>query len=233
MSDLLFDPQPQPVLKIVGSDRLFPVNRIFCVGRNYVAHAEEMGVVVDREAPWYFTKSQSALLQSPAVQPYPPETKNYHHEMELVVAIGAPAFRVSRSDAMRAVFGYGAGLDMTRRDLQAKSKEDRRPWCTAKDVEGGAVISKLMPASDVSDLDNKEISLDVNGETRQHATLSDQVWSVEEILCDLSKFYHLVPGDLIMTGTPAGVGPVGPGDEIKGSIEGVGDVELRITSPEE
>ncbi len=224
----VFPPKAIPALPIIGSDLFYPVARIFCVGRNYAAHAVEMGGEVDREAPWYFTKSSHALAQSGKTLPYPPGTSNYHHEMELVVAIGAPIFEVDTNDAGAAVFGYACGLDMTRRDRQQDGKDHRRPWDLGKDVENGAVIAGITPIADAGQLRSKRISLSVNGDVRQDATLDDMVWSVPEIVRHLSRFYHLGPGDLIMTGTPAGVGPVQVGDDIVGNIDGLAPVTLTI-----
>ncbi len=228
MPELLFDLGPQPALPVLGEARIFPIRRIFCVGRNYASHAAEMGSEVDRKAPWYFTKSAHSMMPSGAVLPYPPGTGNFHHEVELVAAIGAPAFRVPADRADAAVFGYGTGLDMTRRDLQQAAKDNRRPWSLGKDLEGGAVLGALTRASDVAAIGPQRVHLAVNGTRRQDGLLSDQVWSVAEIIADLSRFYHLGPGDLIMTGTPAGVGPVEPGDRLLGQIDGLEAVAVTI-----
>jgi fumarylpyruvate hydrolase len=216
-----FPPRPQPVVPIHGSDSVYPVGRIFCVGRNYVAHAAEMGQVVDREKPFYFTKSCHATVLSGAVTPYPPGTGNYHYEMELAVAIGAPAFRIGTDRAMEVVFGYGCALDMTRRDLQLSERAMQRPWDLGKDVENSAVFGPLTTAAEVADIGPQRIWLTQNGTIRQDATLAEMVWSVPELIAHLSGFYHLEPGDLIMTGTPAGVGPVAPGDVLTGGIDGL------------
>lgn len=227
MSAWLFPPPPPAALPVTGQAGRFPVNRIFCVGRNYAAHAAEMGNEVDREAPFYFTKSARALLESGAVLPYPPGTADLHHEIELVVALGAPAFRVAPDHAMAAVWGYGAGLDMTRRDLQAKAKAKQRPWSLGKDFEGSAVLGALTPAADFTPA-AQAIRLEVNGAPRQQARIDEMVWSVPELIADLSHYYHLAPGDIIMTGTPSGVGAVGPGDRLAGGIEGLAPVELVL-----
>lgn len=219
--DLLFDAPRLNALPVVGEDALYPINRIFCVGRNYAAHAAEMGLEVDREAPWYFTKSAQAYCPSGATVPYPPGTANYHHEMELVVAIGAPGFEVSVAAADALVFGYGCGLDMTRRDRQQDGKDNRRPWSLGKDVENGAVLGALTRAVDVAAIGPQRIHLSVNGDVRQDAVLSDMIWSVAEVISHLSQYYHLIPGDVIMTGTPAGVGPVVAGDVIACGIDGL------------
>ncbi|HBM14478.1 MAG TPA: fumarylacetoacetase [Rhodospirillaceae bacterium] len=211
----------------------YPVGRIFCVGRNYAAHAAEMGVDVDREAPFYFIKPSSAIVLSGATVPYPPGTENYHYEMELVVAIGASAFRARVTDAEKAVYGYAAGLDMTRRDLQLAARAKQRPWDLGKAFEQSAIIAPIKKAKDyASNLAPQRITLAVNGETKQDATLGDLIHSVPELIADLSKYYHLVPGDLIYTGTPAGVGPVVPGDKIHGIVEGLQPVDLTVGEPE-
>ena len=227
----LFDLPPLPQVPVVGSDATYPVRRIFCVGRNYAAHAAEMGVEVDREAPFYFTKTPWAICHSGTSIPYPLETENYHYEMEFVVAIGKPAFRVAQADAMDVVFGYGCGLDMTRRDLQLAARAKQRPWDLGKDVEASAVIAALTPAAEFT-IGAQRIALSVNGETKQDATLADLIWSVPELIAHLSRFYHLQPGDLIYTGTPAGVGPVVAGDTIVGTIDGLAPVALSLTEAE-
>ncbi|MCL7465056.1 fumarylacetoacetate hydrolase family protein [Phaeovulum sp. NW3] len=228
MHDLLFAPPAPRTVPVRGTRAAFPVHRIFCVGRNYADHAREMGAEVDREAPFYFLKAPHAVELSGAVQPYPPGTSDYQHEMELVVAIGAPAFRATPDQARAAVFGYAAGLDMTRRDLQAAAKDKRRPWDTGKDFEGAAVIAPITRAEDFGLPGARAITLRVNGAPRQAGHLSDMVWGIEDLICHLSTLYHLGPGDLIYTGTPAGVGAVQPGDVIEGVIEGLDPVRLTI-----
>ncbi|ARJ68555.1 fumarylacetoacetate hydrolase family protein [Paracoccus contaminans] len=232
MTDLTFPAPEWPALPVAGQGARFPVRRIFCVGRNYAAHAAEMGTEVDREAPFYFTKSALALVDSGSVLPYPPGTADLHHEMELVVALGATGFQLRPEDAMRLVFGYAAGLDMTRRDLQAAAKAKQRPWSLGKDFEGGAVIAPITPAADFGLPAGQRISLWVDGALRQDARLSDMVWTVPDLVADLSRFYHLSPGDVIFTGTPAGVGPVGPGARIRGEIEGLEPVTLTLADPD-
>lgn len=227
MSDTLFPPRPTPVVPVRGAPG-FPVARIFCVGRNYAAHALEMGNEVDREAPFYFTKSAHAVLLSGHDMPYPPRTQDLHHEMELVVAIGATARDIAAADAMDAVAGYACGLDMTRRDLQAQAKDKRRPWDVGKDFENAAIIAPITPADQVGPLDGLPIRLTVNGDVTQDAHLSDMIWSVPEIIADLSTLYTLQPGDLIMTGTPAGVGPVVAGDVLHGTIGDLDPVQTWI-----
>ncbi len=231
-TDLLFPAEPAPVVPVTGETRGYPVHRIFCVGRNYVDHAKEMGFEVDREAPWYFTKPANAIVHSGATIAYALETKNLHYEMELVVAIGAPAFRVSVADAPKAIYGYAAGLDMTRRDLQIASREKQRPWDFGKAFEQSAVISALTPASNYPELGPQRIWLKVGETLKQDGKLADLVWSVPELISHLSRFYHLKPGDLIYTGTPAGVGPVLPGDKLTGGIDGLAPLELTIGAAE-
>ncbi len=228
MSGTLFDLPGLPAIPVLGEAAAYPIGRIFCVGRNYAAHAAEMGFEVDREAPFYFTKSAANAILTGAEVSYPPGTSNYHHEMELVVALGASVFEASPDEARAAVYAYGCGLDMTRRDLQIASREKQRPWDLGKDVEDGAVFAPLTRADDVSHIGTQRIQLSVNGEIRQDATLDELIWNVEEIICDLSRFYHLRPGDLIMTGTPAGVGPVQAGDVITGTIDGLEPIRLTL-----
>jgi fumarylpyruvate hydrolase len=224
----LFEPPAIPSVPVRGSDARFPIRRIFCVGRNYEAHAKEMGVVVDREAPFYFTKTAHAYVPSGATVPYPPETSSYHYEMELVVAIGKAGFRIPADSALGHVYGYACGLDMTRRDLQLKFREERRPWDLGKDFEDSAVLSEIVPASVIGHPASGAIELRVNGVTKQSSDLALLIHQVPGILAHLSRFYHLQPGDLVYTGTPEGVGPVVAGDRIEGSIAKVGTIALAI-----
>lgn len=226
----LWNPPAVPTLPVRGSTARLPVNRIFCVGRNYHAHAVEMERPVDKATsrPFYFTKTPCTLVESGATVPYPTGTTNYHYEMELVVVIGKPGFRVSQADAGSLVFGYAAGLDMTRRDLQLIAREQGRPWDLGKDFEKSAVCTEVVPADGLGLLDRGAISLEVNGVTKQSSDISKLIWNVAEIISDLSQFYHLEPGDLIYTGTPEGVGPVKPGDKLTGRVERVGDIVLTI-----
>ncbi len=229
MSYLFFPPSP-PSVAIRGQAERFCVRRIFCVGRNYAAHAAEMGGDA-REPPFYFTKPADAVVESPATTPYPSETSNYHYEMELVIAVGAPAFRVQASGAYKAIFGFACGLDMTRRDLQLKAKEKGHPWDMGKAFDRSAIIGDIVPRAALADggqMAKGAIALSVNGVSKQSADLSQMIWGVPEIMCDLSKYVELVPGDLIYTGTPAGVGPVVTGDRIVGTIEGLGEITLTV-----
>ncbi len=232
MSDYLFEAPKVFTIPVKGQSAAYPVRRIFCVGRNYAAHAAEMGTEVDREAPWYFTKSAAHGVLSGATQPYPPGTQNYHHEMELAFAIGKPVFRANAQQAAEAIYAYGCGLDMTRRDRQQDGKDTRRPWDLGKDVEGSAVFAEMTRAAEFGKVGDQRIHLEVNGESRQDATLEELVWSCEEVVAHLSKFYHLAPGDVILTGTPAGVGPVVAGDRITGGIDGLADIALTIGAAE-
>lgn len=229
---LLFSVPASPVVPVKGETAGYPVHRIFCVGRNYAAHAAEMGVEVDREAPFYFTKSPSAIVLSGATIPYPPGTENFHYEMEFVVAIGAPAFKASREEAAEAVYGYACGLDMTRRDLQLAARAKQRPWDLGKDVEQSAAIAEITRAAAFGAVGPQAIRLTVDGEVKQDATLDDLIWKVDELVSHLSGYYHLQPGDLIYTGTPAGVGPVTAGQTIAGTIDGLAPVNLTIGQPE-
>ncbi len=217
MGNLVFGQQALPTLAIESDTARYEVRRVFCVGRNYAEHALEMGNAVDRSAPFYFTKSPFAVLTDGADFPYPPETQDCHHEMEFVVALSDDG-----------IFGYACGLDMTRRDLQAIAKEKRRPWDVAKDFEHSAILGALTPAERFGDIGHQAISLCVNGETRQNVTLDTMIHSVPAILQDLAKFYTLGAGDIIMTGTPAGVGPVQRGDTMVGSIDGLSDLVVNV-----
>jgi fumarylpyruvate hydrolase len=232
MTDTLFDLPAIPVIPVNGETAGYPIGRIFCVGRNYAAHAAEMGVEVDREKPFYFTKSPASAILSGATVPYPPGTDNFHYEMELALAIGRPVFRADKDEALAAVYGYGCALDMTRRDLQLSERAKQRPWDLGKDVENSAVFAPLTKVSDMAPIENQRIHLEVNGETRQDATLAELIWKVDEIISHLSGFYHLRPGDLIMTGTPAGVGPVIAGDVIDGGIDGLDPIKLTLGKAE-
>lgn len=228
MSDYVFAPPPIQAIPIFGSDKLFPVNRIFCVGRNYEAHAKEMGVEVDREAPFYFTKSPASLVMAEGSINYAKRTENYHYEMELILAIGTAGLNVGLEDAESLIFGCAAGLDMTRRDLQNNNKKQGRPWDTGKDVEESAVITPIRPIAEVPSVATARIHMSQNGEIKQDSDLNLMVWSVPEIIADLSSLYHLQAGDLIYTGTPAGVGPVQPGDVLSGGVDGIADFTVSI-----
>ena len=229
MTQYLFTPPAVQSLPIRGKTERFPINRIFCVGRNYHAHAVEMGKPVDKSAerPFYFTKSPQTLVQSGATVAYPPGTNNYHFEMELVLAVGKAGFRVSAENAHEVIYGYAAGLDMTRRDLQLVARDKGRPWDLGKDIEEGSVCSEIVPMEGQI-VDKGTIALEVNGATKQSSDVDKLIWNIREIIADLSQFYHLQPGDLIYTGTPEGVGAVVPGDRITGRVGGVAEVALTV-----
>lgn len=229
MTNFLWTPPAVASVAVRNLDARLPVNRLFFVGRNYHAHANEMGRPVDKsvERPFYFTKSPQTLLADGATLPYPPETNNFHYEMELVIAIGAPGFRVSQEQAHEIIYGYACGLDMTRRDLQLAARDKGRPWDLGKDVEHSSVCGEIVPMQGKV-IEDADISLTVNGEVKQQSNVSYLIWNIREIIADLSLFYHLQPGDLIYTGTPEGVGPVVPGDTLKGKVEGIGELNLVI-----
>lgn len=231
MTRYLFEPPGTVSVGIAGSGTRYPVRRVFCVGRNYAAHVREMGFDPNREEPCYFTKSSLAIVSSGAHIPYPPGTSDFHHEVELVVALGAPGFEVSVDTAPTLVFGYACGLDMTRRDLQLASRAQQGPWDIGKDFENAAVISLIRPAAEIGHPAHGRIHLAVNGETRQDSDLGQLIWSVPEIVAHLSRFYRLEAGDLIYTGTPDGVGPVVAGDRIEAHIEDIASLELHIDQP--
>jgi fumarylpyruvate hydrolase len=223
MSSPVFPPRLLPDLPVTDGRR-YAVARIFCVGRNYAAHAAEMGSSVT-EAPFWFTKSPFALIPSGATLPYPPGTTDLHHEVELVLALGAPLFLATPAQARAAIWGMAVGLDMTRRDLQAAAKAAGLPWDAAKDFDGAAVIGPLTPGAAEAGL---RLRLTVNGNLRQDAAVSDMLRGVEALLQHLSTLYRLGPGDLVMTGTPAGVGPVVPGDALRGEGTGLAPVAVQI-----
>lgn len=233
MTQYLFTPPPVMSVPVRGTDARFPINRLFFVGRNYHAHAVEMGRPVDKsvERPFYFTKAPQTLTLSGATVAYPPETGNYHFEMEMVVAIGKAGFRVKAEDAHTLIYGYAAGLDMTRRDLQLVARDKGRPWDLGKDVEQSSVCSEIVPMEGVV-IESGAIALEVNGQTKQSSDVNKLIWNVREIIADLSLFYHLQAGDLIYTGTPEGVGPVVAGDQITGRVAGVTEVALTVGAPE-
>lgn len=219
MPDPLFPPPPAPLIPLAGEDAAYPVRRVFCVGRNYAAHAAEMGAEVDREAPFYFTKSPAHVVAAPARVAYPKGTGDYHHEVELAVML----------DADGAPLGYACALDMTRRDLQAAAKAKRRPWDLGKDVEGSAVIGAVARADAVGDLAGRRIWLTVDGAVRQDATLDEMIHDVPAILSDLAGYYDLGAGDVVLTGTPAGVGAVAPGATVAAGVDGLPEVRLTLT----
>jgi fumarylpyruvate hydrolase len=226
----LIAPPPQAAVPVRGGG-LFPVRRIYCVARNYAAHAREMGGDPSREAPFFFTKPADAVLPVRDGEcgrfPYPLASHDVHHELELVVALGAGGENLTPAQAAGCIWGYALGLDMTRRDLQAEAKAHGRPWDIAKAFDHAAPISEIVPAAGQV-LGAGEVELQVNGQRRQHGDLADMIWSIPEVIAFFSRYYCLMPGDLIFTGTPEGVGPVQPGDRLSGHIAGVGRLELVV-----
>ena len=228
MPDYIFPPPPIPSVPIVGESALFPVRRILCVGRNYAAHRREMGGGDDDpDPPFFFSKPADALVLPGADVPYATETSNLHYEMELVVALGSGGANVSADAALGLVFGYAAGVDMTRRDLQSAYRDKGQPWEAAKGFDFSAPISAIRRWSGPAP--QGRIKLSVNGAVKQDATVADMIWGVAAIISEASRLWRLEPGDLIYTGTPEGVGPVVKGDVVEGEIEGVGALSFRIT----
>jgi fumarylpyruvate hydrolase len=226
-TNYVFPPAAIPALPVAGSDQVFPVRRLYCVGRNYAEHAIEMGHDPDREPPFFFQKNPDSLVLDGRF-PYPPGTSDVHFEIELVVALrsGGSDIRVGR--AMDCVYGYAVGLDMTRRDLQGEAKKLGRPWEVGKSFEASAPCGPLVSASQIGHPAKGAVWLDVNGQRRQTGDLSQLIWKIPETIAYLSGLFTLAPGDLIMTGTPAGVGAVQRGDVMKGGVEGVGEIEVRV-----
>lgn len=224
---LAFPAEPTTTVKIDGSADSFPVRRVYCVGRNYLAHAREMGAD-EREAPFFFTKFADTVVPSGTHLPYPPRTSDFHYEGELVIAIGAPASKVSVDDAMRSVLGYACGLDMTRRDLQLIARDKGRPWDMGKNFSQAAVMGPITRRDEVGDLTGKMLTLKVNGAVAQQTDLELLIWSCAEIISELSHYDDLAPGDLIYTGTPAGVGAVKSGDRIDLSIDGLTSIYALV-----
>ena len=227
MSEYVIAPPPVVAVPVVGG-KLFPVRRVFCVGRNYAAHAREMGNDPNREPPFFFTKPADALVTNGADAPYPTATSNLHHEMELVVAIGRGGKDIAVKDALAHVYGYAAGLDLTRRDMQDEAKSLRRPWDMSKGFDASAPTGEIAPVSEIGHPASGRIALNVNGASRQAGDLADQIWPVPDIIATLSKLVELAPGDLIFTGTPEGVAAVVRGDLLEGEIAGVGKVKTRL-----
>lgn len=225
---LVFPPQDTPTVAVAGSDDRIPVRRIFCIGRNYAAHAREMGRDPDREPPFFFLKPADAVVEDGATIPYPPQTENLHYEAELVAVIGKGGVNIAEADALDHVWGYGVGNDLTRRDLQLVAREQGRPWDLGKGFDRSAPIAPIHPVSKVGHPSKGSIKLTVNGEVKQDADLSELIWSIPEMISILSHSMELKAGDLIMTGTPAGVGPLVPGDVCVVTIEGVGELTTTI-----
>jgi fumarylpyruvate hydrolase len=217
----------EPVTLPVGKNGTFAVRRVFCVGRNYAEHAKEMGHS-GREPPFFFGKAAEAVTTAAEV-PYPPATKDLHHEVELVVAVGHEAAAITADEARGHIAGYAVGVDLTRRDLQAEAKRLARPWYLAKSWVGAAPLGTLVPVEAAGHPRRGRIWLEVNGAIRQQGDLAEMIWSVDEVLAALSTFDRLLPGDLVFTGTPAGVGPLVPGDRVRAGVDGVGELEFAVT----
>ena len=220
----------QPVIAVAGTDATFPVRRIWCVGRNYADHAREMGHDPNREPPFFFQKPSDAVVASGSTLPYPAMTKDLHHEIELVVAIGKGGTNIPVAKALDHVFGYGVGLDMTRRDLQQQAKDLKRPWEMGKSFDQSCPVTALQPAAKIGHPAKGAIWVKVNGEVKQKGDLNQQIWRVEETIAYLSQFVALEPGDLILNGTPAGVGPCKAGDRLEGHVDGVGDLVITYAA---
>jgi fumarylpyruvate hydrolase len=231
----VLSPWDLPSVPIAGEAGHFPVRHIYCVGRNYAEHAKEMGGDATKEPPFFFTKPADAIVPvvagSVGSMHYPLATKNLHYELELVVAIGHPGVRLPADKANDIVYGYAVGLDMTRRDLQNQMREQKRPWDIGKSFAEAAPIAPLHPVASTGLLTRGAIVLTVNGQEKQKGDLSDMIWDVPHMLSFLSQMYELLPGDLVFTGTPAGVGPVVPGDQLQGTIEGLTPLSVRIAPP--
>lgn len=227
-SAYVFGPRALPTLAVLGEDALFPVRRIYCVGRNYAAHATEMGGDPVREAPFFFTKPGDAIVAGGGEIPYPLATAELHHEVELVIALSGAGVNLPPGACRQLIYGYAVGLDLTRRDLQRAAKEAGRPWDMSKGFDRSAPCSPIARAVDVGHPRTGRIALEVNDRVRQDADLADLIWSPEDTLSHLSRLVALAPGDLVFTGTPAGVGALAPGDRYRGWIEGIGEVAGRV-----
>jgi fumarylpyruvate hydrolase len=227
MSDVITAP-PRPSVEVKGTTGRFPVRRIFCVGRNYAAHVREMGGDTERQPPVFFTKPADAVVPNNATVPYPPRTSNFHHEVELVVALGGGGANVAAAQANGLIYGYAVGNDLTRRDLQKQAQKAGNPWDTGKAFDHSAPLTAIHPRAATGVLERGRIWLSVNGAVRQQADLAEMIWPVPEIIAELSALFELAPGDLIFTGTPAGVGPVLPGDVIEAGIDGIDTLVTRI-----
>ena len=227
MPDYVFDLGARPALPVLGSDKLFAVRRIYCVGRNYLDHIKEMGND-ERDPPFFFQKPTDAIVPKGGKIPYPPLTKNFHHEVEYVLAIGHEAFEVAPEAASACVYGVAVGIDLTRRDLQFEARDAKRPWEIGKAFDHAAPCSPLKPLNGGPVPAKGAIELAVNGVTKQKADIELMIWNAVEVIAQLSRGYRLMPGDLIFTGTPAGVGPLERGDKVDASLEGVGSVSIEI-----
>ena len=218
----------QPSIPVIGQKARFPVHRIYCVGRNYAAHAREMGKDPEKEPPFFFLKPADAIVPEGGQMQYPPGTANLHHEIEMVVALHRGGFKIPAASALEHIFGYAVGLDMTRRDLQFAARDLGRPWDFGKAFDQSAPISAIYPVASHGHHSVGPITLEVNGELKQKGDLADLIWNVADTIWFLSDYYRLQPGDLIFTGTPAGVGPVVKGDQLLGKVEGLGELRVAI-----
>jgi fumarylpyruvate hydrolase len=221
---------PRPTVAVAGSNARFPVHRIYCVGRNYPEHAREMGFSDVRAPPFFFTKPADAVIASGGDVPFPTRTANLHHEIELVVALGKGGRDVMEEAAKDLIYGYAVGVDLTRRDVQAAMKEQGKPWDTAKGFDHSAPISPIVPAAGKTHPSQGRIWLEVDDKPRQQGDIADMIWSVPEIISELSTWFELAPGDLIFTGTPAGVGALVPGDRVRGGVDGVGTIAFTMAA---
>jgi fumarylpyruvate hydrolase len=225
---LIFAPPPLATLPVSGTVAAFPIHRVYCVGRNYADHAIEMGGDPSREPPFFFQKSADCVLSPGQDFPYPGNTGDVHHEIEMVIALSGGGSDIAEERALDTVFGYGVALDMTRRDLQSEAKKQGRPWETAKSFECSAPCSEIVPVGQSGHIEAGRIWLEVNGAIRQQGDVNQMIWKVPEIIAYLSRLFELRPGDLILSGTPAGVGPVQRGDRLHGGVEGVGEIRLSV-----
>lgn len=225
---LIFERPEQAVLAIDGESAAFPIRRVYCVGRNYVEHAREMGHDPDREPPFFFTKPADAVVPGTGEVAYPPATSDLHHEIELVVALKGGGRDVAVADALGLVYGFAVGVDLTRRDLQGEAKTMGRPWDMAKGFDQSAPCGPLVPIETCGDMATGEIGLSVNGEVRQRGDIAQMIWKTPEVIAYLSRLMHLRPGDLIMTGTPDGVGAIARGDRVEGWASGLPGVDFRV-----
>lgn len=234
MTQFVITPPATPSVGIAGSADRFPIRRVFCVGRNYAAHAREMGNDPSREPPFFFTKPADAVVPGSGIVAYPPLTSNLHHEVEMVVAMREGGRNIAVEDALNLIWGYGVGLDLTRRDLQDEAKKMSRPWDWSKGFDASAVCSELVPVEKVGHPDGVcKIWLSINGQERQRGTLDEMIWRVAEVIAAISRSVEIAPGDLIYTGTPAGVGALEPGDKVRAAVEGVIEIAFEIAAKPE
>ncbi len=227
MPDYVIETPRQVAIPVAGSSALFPVRRVYCIGRNYAAHAVEMGHDPDREPPFFFQKNPDNLDPSGEF-PYPPESSDVHHEMEMLVALKSGGTDIAIEDALDHVYGYGLSLDMTRRDLQGEQKKMGRPWEIGKAFERSAPVGPVRPVEKVGHLDQGRVALSINGELRQEGDLNQMIWKVPEMISYLSRFFELAAGDVILSGTPSGVGPVSKGDVMEASVDGLGNMTVKV-----